>query len=68
MESNFYLDIYCTCRLNATRRVDRSVFLKSVYYPLFEIAISFGSTEPERVDKSEGRARTNRRYFLDAHM
>lgn len=65
MESNFYLDLYCACRLNVTRRVDRGVFLKSVYYPLFEIAISPGSAEPERVDKSESRARMSRRYFLD---
>lgn len=35
---------------------------------LFEMAIPLGSTEPERVDKSENRARMSGRYFLDAHM
>lgn len=32
------------------------------------MAIPLGSTEPERIDKSENRARMSRRYFLDAHM
>lgn len=68
MESNFYLDVYRTCRFNATGTADCGVFLKSVYYPLFAMAIPLGFTEPERVDKSENRARMSRRYFLDAHM